>query len=98
MIDRTPSPAQPSCSPTARTGSAALEAAFVPNARGRWYCDLVGLARLRLAGLGIGDPYGGQWCTFAAAAHFFSHRRDGRTGRMAALIWLTEAPTTGADA
>jgi polyphenol oxidase len=72
---------------SAAAGSAA--AAFTANARGRWQCDLVALARLRLATLGLTAIHGGQWCTFAEAENFFSHRRDGRSGRMAALIWLT---------
>jgi polyphenol oxidase len=67
---------------------AAAAAAFVANARGRWQCDLVALARLRLAALGLTDVCGGRWCTYADAENFFSHRRDGRSGRMAALIWL----------
>ena len=62
--------------------------AFAPNARGRWQCDLGALARQRLAASGIGAVYGGGWCTFADAARFFSYRRDGQCGRMAALIWL----------
>ena len=66
----------------------AAAAAFEPNARGRWHCDLGALARQRLAGIGIGAVYGGGWCTFADPARFFSHRRDGQCGRMAALIWL----------
>lgn len=65
----------------------AAAAAFVPNPRGRWQCDLYGLARLRLAALGVAQVYGGGWCTSADAARFFSYRRDGRCGRMAALIW-----------
>jgi polyphenol oxidase len=68
-------------------------AALIPNIRGRWQCDLVALTRQRLAGLGLGAVYGGRWCTFADAGRFFSHRRDGRSGRMAALIWLAQAPT-----
>jgi YfiH family protein len=63
-------------------------AAFVPNNRGRWQCDLYGLARRRLAALGIESMFGGGWCTFGDAARFFSFRRDGQCGRMAALIWL----------
>jgi polyphenol oxidase len=63
-------------------------AAFTANARGRWQCDLAKLARQRLAALGITGIHGGEWCTFANADAFFSHRRDGRSGRMAALIWL----------
>ena len=65
----------------------AAAAAFVPNPRGRWQCDLYGLARQRLAALGVAQVYGGGWCTYADAARFFSYRRDGRCGRMAALIW-----------
>jgi YfiH family protein len=61
--------------------------AFATNARGRWQADLVGLARRRLAALGVDEVSGGHWCTFADSEQFFSHRRDGQGGRMAALIW-----------
>ena len=63
--------------------------AFEVNARGRWQCDLYALARRRLAALGVQDVSGGGWCTYADAARFFSYRRDGQCGRMAALIWMT---------
>jgi len=63
--------------------------AFVANPRGRWQCNLYALARRRLAALGVHDVSGGGWCTFADAARFFSYRRDGQCGRMAALIWMT---------
>jgi YfiH family protein len=62
--------------------------AFEANARGRWQCDLYALARRRLAALGVSAIFGGDWCTYADAARFFSFRRDGRCGRLAALIWL----------
>jgi polyphenol oxidase len=62
-------------------------AAFTANPRGRWQCDLYGLARRRLAALGVEQIYGGAWCTHAGPERFFSYRRDGRCGRMAALIW-----------
>jgi YfiH family protein len=68
---------------------------FAPNAHGKWLADLVGLARRRLASLGITSIWGGEWCTFADPEQFFSHRRDGQkmgsSGRMAALIWRAEA-------
>jgi polyphenol oxidase len=67
----------------------AAASAFAANARGRWQCDLYALARRRLAALGVRDVSGGGWCTFADAARFFSYRRDGQCGRMAALIWMT---------
>jgi YfiH family protein len=60
---------------------------FRMNARGRWQADLVGLARLRLASVGVSDVSGGNWCTFADRERFYSHRRDKKGGRMAALIW-----------
>jgi YfiH family protein len=66
-------------------------AAFAPSARGKWQADLVGLARRRLRALGVTDVSGGQWCTFADRERFYSHRRDGKGGRMAALIW-SDAP------
>ena len=71
---------------TQRDAGAAV--AFAANARGRLQCDLVALARTRLAALGITAVFGGSWCTHADHARFFSYRRDGQCGRMAALIWL----------
>jgi len=50
--------------------------------------DLPGLARSRLRRLGIRRVYGSGECTYAQADRYFSHRRDGRTGRQATLIWL----------
>ena len=70
---------------------AAAAACFAKNARDRWQADLVGLARHRLAALGIADISGGSWCTFADSERFYSHRRYGIGGRMAALIWRVPA-------
>jgi hypothetical protein len=66
----------------------AAESAFAPNARGRFTANLEQLARRRLAMAGVDRIYGGGECTYADAARYFSHRRDGVTGRQAALIWL----------
>jgi YfiH family protein len=60
---------------------------FDNNARGRWQADLVGLAKRRLEQLGVTEISGGHWCTFADRERFYSHRRDGKGGRLAALIW-----------
>ena len=67
---------------------AGAASAFVANARGRWQCDLYALARRKLGALGVPSIYGGGWCTFADADRFFSYRREGQCGRMAALIWM----------
>jgi len=61
--------------------------AFEPNARGRFMADLNVLARRRLQRLGVSRIYGGGECTFTEAARYYSHRRDGITGRQATLIW-----------
>jgi YfiH family protein len=71
-------------------GAAAYFAGKAPGASGepKWFCDLAGLARRRLETLGVGHVSGGELCTFSDPARFFSHRRDRRTGRQAALVWL----------
>jgi copper oxidase (laccase) domain-containing protein len=77
---------------------AAAQACFEPiaHSRGKYWCDLAGLARQRLQALGIARVYGNDstpaWCTSTNASRFFSHRRDagtlGASGRMAVAIWL----------
>lgn len=61
--------------------------AFKINSRGRWQADLQALARARLAALGIESVSADASCCYADVQRFFSFRRDGTTGRMAALIW-----------
>lgn len=63
-------------------------AEFRPGRPGRWLADLAGLARRRLAAAGVAAVSGGDLCTHADASRFYSFRRDGVTGRMAALAWL----------
>jgi YfiH family protein len=64
---------------------------FERNARGRWQADLIGLARHCLETLGVVDVSGGKWCTYRDRERFYSHRRDGKCGRNAALVWLAAA-------
>jgi polyphenol oxidase len=66
----------------------AAASAFTPHAPGKWLADIYQLARQRLADSGVTQVYGGDFCTYSDGARFFSYRRDGITGRMAALIWL----------
>jgi YfiH family protein len=66
----------------------AVEAAFVPRAAGKWLADLPALARLRLACCGVRDVHASGLCTASDPQRFYSYRRDGVTGRMAALIWI----------
>ena len=66
-------------------------AMFTAQAGGKWLANLPGLARLRLNALGVTQIYGNDgsrpWCTVSNPSHFFSYRRDGVSGRMAACIW-----------
>ncbi len=61
---------------------------FRPHRTGKWLADLPSLARARLAASGVRHVGGGAWCTATDAARFFSYRRDGVTGRMAAAVWI----------
>ena len=63
-------------------------AAFTPNAAGRWLCDLYLLARQRLESVGLRSIHGQMRSTYGQPQSYFSFRRDGKTGRMAALIWI----------
>jgi len=62
--------------------------AFIQGENGKWLADIYALARLRLNALGITNIYGGEFCTYRDRERFFSHRRDGVTGRMGTFIWL----------
>jgi YfiH family protein len=54
---------------------------------GKFLADLYGLARQRLARAGVRRVHGGGLDTFADPRRFFSYRREGRCGRLAALVW-----------
>ena len=72
------------------------DAFFTPAAgkHQKWFADLPGLARARLTSLGFGTVFGNDgsepWCTMRQPSRFFSHRRDGVSGRMAACVWLRD--------
>lgn len=53
-----------------------------------YLCDLAGLAVQRLANAGVEGVLVDGRCTVTQPETFFSHRRDGQTGRMATLAWL----------
>ena len=66
---------------------------FLPTGEpGKWWADLPGLAHQRLRAAGVQAIYGNDgsdaWCTVRSPLRFFSHRRDGVSGRFAACIWL----------
>ena len=69
----------------------AARAFFKPTLQGKWLANLAGLARQRLRKLGVTAIYGNDgsatWCTVNQPSRFFSYRRDGVSGRLAASIW-----------
>jgi copper oxidase (laccase) domain-containing protein len=70
----------------------AAQSAFSAVRPGKWLADIYRLARIDLAESGVEQIYGGGFCTVTDRTRFYSYRRDGAaTGRMASLIWRTEA-------
>lgn len=68
---------------------AGAASAFAPTRPGHWRVDLYALARRRLAAVGVTDVHGGGLCTISDPDRFYSHRRDGRSGRLATLAWIS---------
>jgi hypothetical protein len=66
----------------------AASTAFSPTRPGHWRLDLYLAACQRLHAKGVTSVYGGGLCTYSDRDRFYSYRRDGPTGRMAALVWL----------
>ncbi|MCU7798936.1 MAG: peptidoglycan editing factor PgeF [gamma proteobacterium symbiont of Lucinoma myriamae] len=67
-----------------------IEQCFTPlnNKKNKYLADIYQLAKVRLLQQGIENVSGGNYCTYTEQEKFFSYRRDGKTGRMASLIWL----------
>ena len=65
---------------------------FRPHGEDKFLANLPGLARRRLAALGLRAVHGNDgspaWCTVSNPSRFFSHRRDRVSGRFAASVWL----------
>ncbi|WP_240655429.1 peptidoglycan editing factor PgeF [Paraburkholderia phosphatilytica] len=70
----------------------ATSAAFIahPQTPGKFLANLPALARVRLQAIGVTNITGGDACTVTERDRFYSYRRDRVTGRMAALIWLSD--------
>lgn len=53
----------------------------------KYIANIYLLAKIKLNALGIINIFGGDYCTVNETELFYSYRRDGKTGRMASLIW-----------
>jgi len=76
--------------------SAENEAYFEAHGPGHWLCDLAGIAERVLQAEGVSRIYRDPHCTYRDSGLFYSYRRDGATGRMAALIWINGEGDPGA--
>lgn len=65
------------------------QSAFQQTDPDHYLADIYLLATLQLNKLGVDTIYGGAYCTVSDSNRFFSYRRDGITGRMASMIWIT---------
>lgn len=60
-----------------------------PGREGHWLMDLRAIAARRLTALGVRCDVSRR-CVYREGSRFFSYRRDGATGRFAALIWIRD--------
>jgi YfiH family protein len=58
------------------------------DGRRKWFADLPALAHGRLQRLGLVDIEACGLCTASETSRFFSYRREGLTGRLAASAWI----------
>jgi polyphenol oxidase len=63
--------------------------AFVATGDSKYHADLFALARQALGQANVDRVSGGGVCTASNAERFYSYRRDGTTGRHAAVVWCS---------
>ncbi len=71
-------------------------AAFGPTGTGTWLFDLPQYVAGRLQALGVREVARSGLCT-RCDARFYSYRRDGVTGRVAAVVWLERHASGSGD-
>lgn len=62
---------------------------FYRSKKGSWHADLKKIAVYQLEKQGVKEIAQSPYCTHGNKNLFYSYRRDGETGRMASMIWLT---------
>lgn len=59
---------------------------LIANTQNKYLADLQLIATMQLKQLGVKNIFIEKQCTFLQPSHFYSYRRDGKTGRMASVI------------
>lgn len=67
-----------------------MEHVFIANRDAHWLFDLQLLVAEILNINGIRSIHKSESCTYAKPDRWYSFRREGKTGRMASLIWMSE--------
>lgn len=66
-----------------------LNKAFIPSQNaGKFQADLYAIARYILTQYGIVHISGGDQCSYQQTEHFYSYRRNAKTGRMATFVFM----------
>ena len=60
------------------------------NIPGKYFADLIGLAKAELNQLGVQNIYCDHYCTWKNNDLFYSYRKEGQTGRFISLVWLED--------
>lgn len=60
------------------------------NQNPKYLADLPGLVTFEMQNLGVSQIYMSDLCSYEDEIQFFSYRRDGKTGRMASMIWIED--------
>lgn len=63
---------------------------FKGKGNGKFFADIFFLAKELLNKSGVSFISSEQRCTFNESELFYSYRREGKTGRMASLIWISD--------
>ena len=62
---------------------------FYLDKKNIWHADLKKIALMQLQNLGVKFITQSPYCTYENKQLFYSYRRDGETGRMASMIWIS---------
>lgn len=68
--------------------SSQVESNSQTSSNTKYLADLPGLVSLEMQKLGLTQIHKSNLCSYEEGSLFYSYRRDGKTGRMASMIWI----------